>query len=150
MENRRVGFAESIYSTLSLEESTAFNKNILLNMSSFDIVNFYTEQAGFGFCAQFLLIFAALCSLGIGAAFASFLDSKPHKKARISNLSEFKETLVVQYECKSTNSSFESEHVTYISPEEVRSINTQVLKDVQDICGDDLDGEISARFIAAC
>ena len=47
MENKRVGFAESIYSELTPEQSTVHNAQILLNMSSWDEMNYFFEASGF-------------------------------------------------------------------------------------------------------
>ena len=41
MENKRVGFAESIYSELSQEQSHEFNKNVLMNLSSLETYEYY-------------------------------------------------------------------------------------------------------------
>ena len=43
MENRRVGFAESIYSNLSLEESKEFNAKVLTNLSEVDMADYLTQ-----------------------------------------------------------------------------------------------------------
>jgi hypothetical protein len=43
MENRRVGFAESIYSNLSQEESKEFNAKVLTNLSEVDMADYLTQ-----------------------------------------------------------------------------------------------------------
>ena len=43
MEKRRVGFAESIYSNLSQEESKEFNAKVLTNLSEVDMADYLTQ-----------------------------------------------------------------------------------------------------------
>ena len=45
MENRRVGFAESVYSNLSPQESKEFNAKVLTNLSEVDMADYLTQTA---------------------------------------------------------------------------------------------------------
>jgi len=47
MENKRVGFAESVYSDLSEHQSQTHTNQILLNMSSYEKVDYFMEAQGF-------------------------------------------------------------------------------------------------------
>ena len=44
MENRRVGFAESIYSNLTPEQSKEFNAKALINLSEVDMADYLAEN----------------------------------------------------------------------------------------------------------
>jgi len=73
MENKRVGFAESIYSNLSAEESAQHNQNILLNMSSYEELEYFFESAGFDNGPQILICVLILASIILGAVIAECL-----------------------------------------------------------------------------
>lgn len=70
MENKRVGFAESIYSNLSAEDSAQHNQNILLNMSSYEEMEYFFESAGFDHGPAILLCVLILFSIILGAILA--------------------------------------------------------------------------------
>ena len=66
MENKRVGFAESIYSELTPEQSTVHNAQILLNMSSWDEMNYFFEASGFQNGMQIMIFLVMLTSVLLG------------------------------------------------------------------------------------
>lgn len=76
MENRRVGFAESIYSELSAEDSAAHNQQILLNMSSYEELEYFFESAGLDHGPEIVVVILLLCSIVLGAIAAEFLLKK--------------------------------------------------------------------------
>ena len=73
MENKRVGFAESIYSQLSAEESASHNQQILLNMSSYEELEYFFESAGYDNGPQILIGVIILASIILGALIAELL-----------------------------------------------------------------------------
>ena len=82
MENKRVGFAESIYSELSAADSAAHNQAILLNMSSYEELEYFFESAGFDNGPQILFGVLFLASIILGALLAELLlrGSTDHDK----------------------------------------------------------------------
>ena len=97
MENKRVGFAESIYSDLSAEDSAVHNQQILLNMSSFEELEYFFESAGFDNGPQILIGVLITTSVILGAVIAELLlrnteesETKVARKALAAVLNEGK------------------------------------------------------------
>jgi len=72
MDNKRVGFAESVYSELTSEESAAHNRQVLLNMSSYEELEYFFESAGFKKYGPEIL----LCCLGVISIFLGYYLAK--------------------------------------------------------------------------
>lgn len=86
MENKRVGFAESIYSDLSAEESAIHNQQILLNMSSYEELEYFFESAGFDNGPAILIAILILSSIILGAVLAELLlrNSQEESETKIA------------------------------------------------------------------
>lgn len=76
MDNKRVGFAESIYSDLSENQSSNHTNQILLNMSSQQKLEYYMEAAGFDRGVEALVTAILIISVAIGALIAQCILSK--------------------------------------------------------------------------
>lgn len=72
MDNKRVGFAESVYSELNSVESANHNRQVLLNMSSYEELEYFFESAGFKKYGPELVI----CSLGLISIFLGYYLAK--------------------------------------------------------------------------
>lgn len=73
MDNKRVGFAESVYSDLSEHQSTAHTNQILLNMSSYEKTEYFFESAGFDHGPEILVCTLLSFSILCGALLANCL-----------------------------------------------------------------------------
>ena len=76
MDNKRVGFAESVYSDLSDHQSATHTNQILLNMSSYEELEYFMEAAGFDHGPEALIAVLLVISVVIGALITSCLLSK--------------------------------------------------------------------------
>ena len=76
MDNKRVGFAESIYSDLSDHQSTTHSNQILLNMSSYEKLDYFIEAAGFDHGPELLIATLLVVSILFGAIIAHCLLDK--------------------------------------------------------------------------
>ena len=76
MDNKRVGFAESIYSDLSDHQSATHTNQILLNMSSYEELEYFMEAAGFDNGPEALIAVLLVISVVIGALITTCLLSK--------------------------------------------------------------------------
>lgn len=98
MDNKRVGFAESIYSELSEQQSAAHNNQILLNMSSYEELEYFFESAGFEHGPEILIATLVMVSAVFGAVLAECLlkqagkdsETKQARKALANVLNEGK------------------------------------------------------------
>jgi hypothetical protein len=64
MENRRVGFAESIYSNLTPEQSKEFNSKALINLSEVDMADYLAENEEFEIATGVVCALSALLLIG--------------------------------------------------------------------------------------
>ena len=76
MDNQRVGFAESIYSELSPEQSTEHNSQILLNMSSREELEYYFESSGLDHGVEVTISILVLISATIGLVIAKCVQER--------------------------------------------------------------------------
>ena len=76
MDNKRVGFAESVYSDLSEHQSITHNNQILLNMSSYDKTEYFMEAAGFDQGVEALIACLLIVSVLSGALLTKCCLSK--------------------------------------------------------------------------
>lgn len=88
MDNKRVGFAESIYSDLSEHQSATHTNQILLNMSSFEELEYFMESSGYEQGPEVLVAALLTASLACGALLAHFMLSK--SKENNASVSEAK------------------------------------------------------------
>jgi len=63
MDNKRVGFAESIYSELTDEQSSKFNRNVFLNLSATETISYYGEMHYYTMLGVATSVFFAFCTL---------------------------------------------------------------------------------------
>ena len=73
MDNKRVGFAESVYSDLSEHQSAAHTNQILLNMSSYQELEYFMEAAGLDHGVEALVATLVVISVICGAILAKCL-----------------------------------------------------------------------------
>ena len=71
MDNKRVGFAESVYSDLSDHQSATHTNQILLNMSSYEQLEYHMESAGFDHGPEAIIAVLLVISVVIGALITS-------------------------------------------------------------------------------
>ena len=76
MDNKRVGFAESVYSSLSDGQSSNHTNQILLNMSSQQKLEYYMESAGFDNGVELLVGAFLVVSIACGALIAKCILGK--------------------------------------------------------------------------
>ena len=70
MDNKRVGFAESVYSDLSEHQSASHTNQILLNMSSYEELEYFMEASGYDQGPEALVAVLLGISLVCGALLA--------------------------------------------------------------------------------
>ncbi len=76
MDNKRVGFAESVYSDLSEHQSAAHTNQILLNMSSYEKTEYFMEAAGFDNGPEIIIGSMLAISIICGALIANCMLNK--------------------------------------------------------------------------
>ena len=88
MDNKRVGFAESIYSELTPKQSTEHNAQILLNMSSYQELEYFFESSGLNNGPEIVMAVLAFISVTMAVLLAEYLmraktddDQKAARKA---------------------------------------------------------------------
>ena len=81
MDNKRVGFAESIYSDLNEHQSVTHTNQILLNMSSYEKLDYFIEAAGFEYGPESIIATLLVISIVLGAVITHCALDKSSNKS---------------------------------------------------------------------
>ena len=81
MENKRVGFAESVYSDLNEHQSATHTNQILLNMSSYEKLDYFIEASGMEYGPEIVIGSLLLVSVILGAVITHCMLNKTSKQS---------------------------------------------------------------------